>query len=75
MSVSGKPYILVKLRSEQAGVVAMAHAIEIEAAPIRLGAELFGATGEEAIRLLILLMALTCDPSAIAQRADASARR
>jgi hypothetical protein len=67
--------VLVKLRSEQAGVVAKVQAIEVETAPIRFVAQLFGATTEEAIRLLILLMVLTCDPLAIVLTAVASSRK
>jgi hypothetical protein len=51
--------------------------IEIEAAPIRYVAELIGADtdSERAIRWLITLMVLCCDPLAIALTAAASARR
>jgi len=46
-------------------------------APIRYVAELLGAgaDAERAIRLLIALMVLCCDPLAIALTAAASARR
>jgi hypothetical protein len=51
--------------------------IEAEAAPIRYVAELVGADtdSERAIRWLIALMALCCDPLTIALTAAASARR
>jgi hypothetical protein len=51
--------------------------IETEAAPIRYVAELLGADadGERAIRWLILMMVLCCDPLAIVLTAAASARR
>jgi hypothetical protein len=49
---------------------------DVEAAPIRYVAELVGADGdsERAIRWLIALMVLCCDPLAIALTAAASAR-
>ena len=51
--------------------------VEVEAAPIRYVAELLGADAdsEKAIRWLIALMVLCCDPLAIALTAAASARR
>jgi hypothetical protein len=51
--------------------------IETEAAPIRYVGELVGADtdNERAIRWLIALMVLCCDPLAIALTAAASARR
>ena len=51
--------------------------METEAAPIRYVAELLGtnADSEKAIRWLIALMVLTCDPLAIALTAATSARR
>ena len=51
--------------------------IETEAAPIRYVAELIGAdtNSERAIRWLIALMILCCDPLAIALTAAASAQR
>jgi hypothetical protein len=51
--------------------------IETESAPIRYVAELVGADtdSERAIRWLIALMTLCCDPLAIALTAAASARR
>ena len=51
--------------------------IETRAAPIRSVAELIGADtdSERAIRWLILVMVLCCDPLAIAITAAASARK
>jgi hypothetical protein len=51
--------------------------IETEAAPIRYVAELVGADtdGERAIRWLIALTVLCCDPLAIALTAAASVRQ
>jgi hypothetical protein len=68
---------LAALQAERASVVARRHQIETETAPIRFVAELVGADtdSERAIRLLILLIVLTCDPLAIALTAAASARR
>jgi len=66
---------LTNLKTEQAAIDAKVHALEIEAAPIMYVAALFGGTTEQAIRMLILLMVLTCDPLAIALTAAASARR
>jgi hypothetical protein len=58
-------------------VAAKGRQIETEAAPIRYVAELLGAgtDSERAIRWLIALMVLCCDPLAIALTAAASARR
>lgn len=51
--------------------------METEAAPIRYVAELIGidTDSEQAIRWLIALMVLCCDPLAIALTAVASTRR
>jgi hypothetical protein len=67
--------VLADLKSERATVAAKGRQIETEAAPIRYVAELIGADtdSEKAIRLLILLMVLCCDPLAIALTAAASA--
>ena len=58
-------------------VAAKGRQIETEAAPIRYVAELVGADtdSERAIRWLIALMVLCCDPLATALTAAASARR
>jgi hypothetical protein len=58
-------------------VAARGKQIETEAAPIRYVAELLGfdTDSEKAIRWLIALMVMCCDPLAIALTAAASARR
>jgi hypothetical protein len=56
---------LAALKSEVGAVAAKSRQIEVEAAPIMYVAQLMGATTEQAIRLLILLMALTCGPLAL----------
>jgi hypothetical protein len=63
------------LKAERATTAAKGRQIETEAAPIRYVAELDGADAdsERAIRWLIALMVLTCDPLAIALTAAASA--
>jgi hypothetical protein len=68
---------VASLQSERATVAARAHQAETEAAPIRYVAELIGANtdSERAIRWLIALMVLCCDPLAIALTAAASARK
>jgi hypothetical protein len=68
---------LVSLKAERASLAG--RQVETEAAPIRYVAELVGADtdtdSERAIRWLITLMVLSCDPPAIALTAAASARR
>ncbi len=68
---------LADLKAERAAVGAQGRQIETEAAPIRYVADLVGADtdSERAIRWLIALMVLCCDPLAIALTAAASARR
>jgi hypothetical protein len=68
---------LADLKAERAALGAKGRQIETEAAPIRYVAELVGADAdsERAIRWLIALMVLCCDPLAIALTAAASARR
>jgi len=66
---------LSKMKAEQAATAGRMRAVEVEAAPIMYVAQLAGATSEQAIRLLILLMVLTCDPTPIVLTAAASARR
>jgi hypothetical protein len=68
---------LAALKAERASVAAQGKRIETEAAPIRYVAELLGLNtdSEKAIRWLIALMVLCCDPLAIALTAAASARR
>ncbi len=65
------------LKAERASLAAQSRRIETEAAPIRYVAELLGTDtdSERAIRWLIALMVLCCDPLAIALTAAASARR
>jgi hypothetical protein len=68
-------------QAERASVTAKGRQIETEAAPIRYVAELLGTDtdtdtdSERAIRWLIALMVLCCDPLAIALTAAASVRR
>ena len=68
---------LADLKTERAALSAKGRHIETEAAPIRYVAELIGSgtDSEQAIRWLIALMVLCCDPLAIALTAAASARR
>jgi hypothetical protein len=68
---------LAALKSERASVAAKGRQAEVEAAPMRYVAELFGADAdsERAIRWLIALMVMCCDPLAIALTSAASARR
>jgi hypothetical protein len=68
---------LAALQAERATAAAKGRQIETEAAPTRYVAELIGADtdSERAIRWLIALMVLCCDPLAIALTAAASARR
>jgi len=68
---------LAGLKAERASVAAKGRQLETEAAPIRYVAELVGADtdSERAIRWLIALMVLCCDPLAIALTAAASAQR
>jgi hypothetical protein len=68
---------LAALQAERASVAAKGRQIETEAAPVRYVAELLGADAdsEPAIRWLIALMALCCDPLAITLTAAASPRR
>jgi hypothetical protein len=64
------------LKAERAALGAKGKQIEIEAAPIRYVAELLSidTDSERAIRWLIALMVLCCDPLAIALTAAVSAR-
>jgi hypothetical protein len=68
---------LADLKVERGGVQARASIAESEAMPLRYAAELLGMGGddERAIRLLIALMVLCCDPLAVALTAAVSARR
>jgi hypothetical protein len=58
---------LADLKAERTALGAKGRQIETEAAPIRYVAELLGAddNGERAIRGLILMIVLCCDPLAI----------
>jgi hypothetical protein len=57
-------------------VAAKGRQVETEAAPIRCVAAIFGIADQEtAIRWLIALMVLCCDPLAIVLMAAASSRR
>jgi hypothetical protein len=66
---------LAILKAERASLAAKGRQAETEAAPIRDVAELVGAStdSERAIRWLIALMVLCCDPLAIALTAAAAA--
>jgi hypothetical protein len=68
---------LADLKAERSALGAKGRQIEAEATPIRYVAELVGADtdSERAIRWLILMMVLCCDPLAIALTAAASAAR
>jgi hypothetical protein len=68
---------LADLKARRAEISAHGRQVETEAAPIRYVAELIGADtdSERAIRWLILMMVLCCDPLAIALTAAASAGR
>jgi len=68
---------LAALQAERASVAANGRRIETEAAPVRYVAELLGidTDSERAIRWLIALITLCCDPLAISLTAAASARR
>jgi hypothetical protein len=69
--------VLADLKAERAALGAKGKQLETEAAPIRYVAELLGVDtdSEKAIRWLIALIVLCCDPLAIALTAAASARR
>jgi len=75
MSETGTP-ALAALKAERASVAAKGRQVETEAAPVRYVAELVGTnTGSErAIRWLIALIVLCCDPLAITLTAAASTR-
>ena len=68
---------MATLKAERASVAAKGRQTKTEAAPIRYVAEVVGADtdSERAIRWLIALMVLCCDPLAIALTAAPSARR
>jgi len=68
---------LAALKAERASVAAKGRQAEVEAAPIRYVTELVGSgeDSERAIRWLIGLMVICCDPLAIALTAAVAARR
>jgi hypothetical protein len=68
---------LADLKAERAALGAKGRQLETDAVPIRYVAEMLGvdADSERAIRWLIVLMVLTCDPLAIALTAAVSARK
>jgi hypothetical protein len=67
--------ILVDLRSDRAKLDAERQRAEAANGPIVYMAAMIGLPVEQAIRWLILLMVLTCDPTAIALTVAASIRR
>ena len=73
----GEASTLADLKAERSALGAKGRQIETEAAPIRYVAELVGADtdSERAVRWLILMMVLCCDPLAIALTTAASAPR
>jgi hypothetical protein len=66
---------LVTLKTDQAQVQAESRRVEADIGPLRYAAMLLGLDSEQALRLLILLMVLCCDPMAIVLVIAASARR
>jgi hypothetical protein len=76
-SASARRRAMADLKIERGSVQGRATIAESEAMPLRYAAELIGvgANSERAIRWLIALMVLTCDPLAIALTAAVSARR
>jgi hypothetical protein len=68
---------LADLKAERAALGAKGRQLETDAVPIRYVAEMLGVDtdSERAIRWLIVLMVLTCDPLAIALTAAVSARK
>jgi hypothetical protein len=68
--------ILAGLKAERVSLAAKGWQIDAEAAPIKYVAAVFGVADQEtAIRWLIALMVLCCDPLAIALCAATSARK
>jgi hypothetical protein len=61
-NADAEPTPLAGLKAQLAATGAKGSAVEVEATSIRYVATLFGGTSEQAIRLLILLIVLTCDP-------------
>jgi len=76
VSDSARRALPAGLKAERASVAVKGKAVASEAAPIRYVLAVFGVNdAEAAIRWLILMMVLCCDPLAIALTAAASARR
>ncbi len=69
--------VLADLKAERAALGAKGRQIETESAPIRYVAELLGTDtdSERAIRWLIALIVMCCDPLAIALTAGAASAR
>jgi hypothetical protein len=65
----------VSLKADQAKVQAESKRVEADIGPLRYAAMLLGLDSEQALRLLILLMVLCCDPMAIVLVIAAGARR
>jgi hypothetical protein len=66
---------LVGLQTQRAALVGERSRIEASAGPIQYLAMMVGATPEAAVRWLILLMVLCCDPAAIALTVAATGSR
>jgi hypothetical protein len=66
---------LVDLQTQRAALAGERSRIEASAGPIQYLAMMVGAAPEAAVRWLILLMVLCCDPAAIAMTVAAASRR
>jgi hypothetical protein len=66
---------LVSLRAQRAALEGQRQRVEASTGPIRYIAIMAGVDTETAVRCLILLMVLCCDPAAIALTVAASRRR
>lgn len=66
---------LVGLQGQRAALVSERSRVEASAGPIQYLAMMIGVAPEQAVRWLILLMVLCCDPAAIALTVAASASR
>jgi hypothetical protein len=67
--------MLVDLQAQRAALAGVRSRIEASAGPIQYLAMMAGTAPEVAVRWLILLMVLCCDPAAIALTVAASSRR
>jgi hypothetical protein len=67
--------VLVNLRTERAKLDGARQRVEASIGPVQYLAKMVGTDTETAIRWLILLMVLTCDPAAIALTIAASRRK